>query len=139
MMLQAQLDVDNRVVPVRVAQIFPMADAQRHTVKVKVDLPQGVSAPGMYSKVLVPDYTAPSHTNPVIPSSAIRYNGSLPGVYVRGNDNKNHLRLIRVGEQLPGGYTTVLSGLQKGEDVLRDPPVGIAQGWTAPSTNGASR
>jgi multidrug efflux pump subunit AcrA (membrane-fusion protein) len=139
MMLQAQLDVDNRVVPVRVAQIFPMADAQRHTVKVKFDLPQGVSAPGMYSKVLVPDFSAPASTNPVIPSSAIRYNGSLPGVYVRGADKNNHLRLIRVGEQLPGGYTTVLSGLQAGEEVLRDPPVGISQGWTAPTTNGPSR
>jgi multidrug efflux pump subunit AcrA (membrane-fusion protein) len=139
MMLQAQLDVDNRIVPVRVAQIFPMADAQRHTVKVKFDLPQGVSAPGMFSKVLVPDFTAPARTNPVIPTSSIRYNGSLPGVYVRGENNANHLRLIRVGEQLPGGYTTVLSGLQPGEEVLRDPPVGIAQGWTAPSANGSNR
>ncbi len=138
MMLQAQLDVDNRIVPVRVAQIFPMADAQRHTVKVKFDLPQGVSAPGMYSKVLVPDFTAPARTNPVIPTSAIRYNGSLPGVYVRG-DGGNQLRLIRVGEQLPGGYTTVLSGLQPGEEVLRDPPVGISQGWTAPAEKGGGR
>ncbi len=131
MMLQAQLDVDNRVVPARVAQIFPMADAQRHTVKVKFDLPQGVSAPGMYSKVLVPDFTAPARTNPVIPSSSIRYNGSLPGVYVRAEDGSSQLRLIRVGESLPGGYTTVLSGLQAGEQVLRDPPVGISQGWAS--------
>ena len=93
----------------------------------------------MYSKVLVPDFTAPARTNLVIPSSAIRYNGSLPGVYVRGADKNNHLRLIRVGEQLPGGYTTVLSGLQAGEEVLRDPPVGISQGWTAPTANGPSR
>jgi len=135
-MLKAQLDVDNRIVPVRVAQIFPMADAQRHTVKVKFDLPQGVSAPGMYSKVLVPDLTAPARTNPVIPTSAIRYNGSLPGVYVHAPDGTNQLRLIRVGEQLPGGYTTVLSGLQPGEEVLRDPPVGIAQGWTGASPRG---
>ncbi len=40
MMLDAQLDVGSQIVPVRVAQIFPMADAQRHTVKVKFDLPQ---------------------------------------------------------------------------------------------------
>jgi multidrug efflux pump subunit AcrA (membrane-fusion protein) len=139
MMLQAQLDVDNRVVPVRVAQIFPMADIQRHTVKVKFDLPQGVSAPGMYAKVLVPDFTAPARTNPVIPTSSIRYNGSLPGVYVHASDGSNQLRLVRVGEQLPGGYTTVLSGLQAGEEVLRDPPVGIAKGWTAPSARGSER
>lgn len=139
MMLQAQLDVDNRIVPVRVAQIFPMADIQRHTVKVKFDLPQGVSAPGMYSKVLVPDFTAPARTNPVIPSSAIRYNGSLPGVYVRSDDGTYHLRLIRVGEQLPGGYTTVLSGLQKDEQVLRDPPIGITQGWATGQDEGPNR
>jgi multidrug efflux pump subunit AcrA (membrane-fusion protein) len=139
MMLQAQLDVDNRIVPARVAQIFPMADAQRHTVKVKFDLPQGVSAPGMYSKVLVPDFAAPARSNPVVPTSAIRYNGSLPGVYVRAQDGTHNLRLIRVGEQLPGGYTTVLSGLQPGEQVLRDPAVGIAKGWTKQSAKGPNR
>jgi multidrug efflux pump subunit AcrA (membrane-fusion protein) len=129
-MLQGQLDMDNRVVPVRVAQIFPMADMQRHTVKVKFDLPQGVSAPGMYAKVLIPDMMAPTRNNPIVPTSAIRYNGSLPGVYVRGADGSNQLRLVRLGEQLPGGFTSILSGLQPGEQVLRDPALGIAKEWT---------
>lgn len=133
MMLRAVLDVGDREVPVRVAQIFPMADAQRHTVTIKFDLPQGESAPGMYAKVLVPDFNAPAHPNPVIPSSAIRYNGSLPGVYVADEDGKPTLRLIRVGEQLAGGYSTVLSGLQAGERVLRNPPLGISAGWATPS------
>ncbi|MCG8428732.1 MAG: efflux RND transporter periplasmic adaptor subunit [Chromatiales bacterium] len=133
MMLQAQLDVGNQVVPIRVAQIFPMADAQRHTVKVKFDLPQGVSAPGMYAKVQVPDFTAPARNYPVIPSSAIRYNGSLPGVYV-SKDGKTELRLIRVGEKLDGGYTSVLSGLSEGEQILRNPSVGVSSGWTSSSS-----
>jgi multidrug efflux pump subunit AcrA (membrane-fusion protein) len=133
MMLNAELDVGNREpVPVRVAQIFPMADAQRHTVTIKFDLPQGVSAPGMYAKVLVPDFNAPARSNPVIPNEAIRYNGSLPGVYVKGDEGKPTLRLIRVGEKLPGGYTTVLSGLQAGERILRNPPLDISTGWTTP-------
>ncbi|MCP3869666.1 MAG: efflux RND transporter periplasmic adaptor subunit [Gammaproteobacteria bacterium] len=130
MMLQAQLDVGNQIVPVRVAQIFPMADAQRHTVKVKFDLPQGVSAPGMYAKVLVPDFTAPARNYPVIPVSALRYNGSLPGVYVMGPEGNPELRLIRVGESLEGGYVSVLSGLSEGERVLRDPGLGVSSGWT---------
>ncbi|MES9930900.1 MAG: efflux RND transporter periplasmic adaptor subunit, partial [Candidatus Thiodiazotropha sp. 6PDIVS] len=88
MMLRAELDVGDREVPVRVAQIFPMADAQRHTVTIKFDLPQGASAPGMYAKVLVPDFNAPARSNPIIPNTAIRYNGSLPGVYVEGEDGK---------------------------------------------------
>jgi len=130
MMLQTQLDVGNQIVPVRVAQIFPMADAQRHTVKVKFDLPQGVSAPGMYAKVLVPDFTAPARNYPVIPVSALRYNGSLPGVYVLGPEGAPELRLIRVGESLQGDYVSVLSGLSAGERVVSNPGVGVAAGWT---------
>jgi len=134
MMIHAELDVNRQRVPVRVAQIFPMADPQRHTVKIKFDLPQGVAEPGMYAKVLVPDFNAPARSNPVIPMSAIRYNGSLPGVYVLNEMGNAELRLIRVGEQVPGGLITVLSGLRPGERILADPPPGIAAGW---STQGA--
>jgi len=133
MMLQAQLDVGEQVIPVRVAQIFPMADARRHTVKVKFDLPQGVSAPGMYAKVLVPDFTAPARSYPVIPNSAVRYNGSLPGVYVVDAEGKRELRLIRVGER-QGEMISVLSGLREGERVLVNPSVTVSSGWTSPSS-----
>jgi len=131
MMLQAELDVGGQVVPVRLAQIFPMADAQRHTVRVKFDLPQGVSAPGMYTKVLLPDFTAPAREAPVIPTTAIRYNGSLPAVYVVGQSGTPELRMVRVGETLSGGFTTVLSGLVAGERILRNPPASLASGWSS--------
>ena len=131
MMIHAELDVNHQRVPVRVAQIFPMADPQRHTVKIKFDLPQGMAEPGMYAKVLVPDFNAPARSNPIIPASAIRYNGSLPGVYVLDEQGNAELRLIRVGEPVPGGLITVLSGLRPGERILADPPPGIAAGWSA--------
>ncbi len=130
MMIHAELDVNHQRVPVRVAQIFPMADPQRHTVKIKFDLPQGMAEPGMYAKVLVPDFNAPARSNPIIPASAIRYNGSLPGVYVLDEQGNAELRLIRVGEPVPGGLITVLSGLRPGERILADPPPGIAAGWS---------
>ncbi|NCA69918.1 MAG: efflux RND transporter periplasmic adaptor subunit [Sphingobacteriia bacterium] len=131
MMVQAELDPDNRRVPVRVAQIFPMADPQRHTVKIKFDLPQGVSEPGMYAKVLVPDLGAPARANPVIPTTAVRYNGSLPGVYVVNERGEPQLRLIRVGEELSGGMVTVLSGLRAGERVLSNPGPRVTAGWAS--------
>jgi multidrug efflux pump subunit AcrA (membrane-fusion protein) len=131
MMLQAELDVGGQMVPVRVAQIFPMADAQRHTIKVKLDLPQGMAAPGMYAKVLVPDLTAPAREAPVIPTTAIRYNGSLPAVYVVSQSGQAELRMIRVGENLSGGFTTVLSGLAAGERIIRNPPATISAGWSS--------
>ena len=130
MMVKAELDVNNRQIPVRVAQVFPMADPQRHTVKVKFDLPQGVSEPGMYAKVLIPDFTAPARANPVIPGSAIRYNGSLPGVYVLNDRGDPQLRLIRVGEEVSGGFVTVLSGLTAGERILANPGPRITAGWS---------
>jgi RND family efflux transporter MFP subunit len=125
------MGVDGHV-PVRVAQIFPMADPQRHTVKIKLDLPQGVSEPGMYAKVLVPDFGAPARVSPVIPRSAIRYNGSLPGVYVLDDDGKPQLRLIRLGEPAPDqdNAITVLSGLRAGERILANPGPGVAGGWS---------
>ncbi len=141
-MLRAELDVPARAragadpvddpgnVPVRVAQVYPMADPQRHTVKVKLDLPKGVSEPGMYAKVMVPDFNAPARVNPVVPRTAIRFNGSLPGVYVLDEDGNPHLRLIRVGEPTPRGGVTVLSGLRAGERILSNPGPGIATGWS---------
>ncbi len=146
MMLRAELDVqaqsasaapsDAGGVPVRVAQIFPMADPQRHTVKVKFDLPQGISEPGMYAKVLVPDFNAPARVNPVIPRSAIRFNGSLPGVYVLDENGNPQLRLIRVGEPTPKGGVTVLSGLRAGERILENPGPGVATGWSQDAGTG---
>lgn len=124
MMLQGELDVGSQVLPVRVAQIFPMADAQRHTVAIKFDLPQGVSAPGEYVKVRVPDFNSPAREAPVIPMTAVRYSGSLPGVCVQGQDGRPELRLIRVGEQVGNGMMTVLSGIQAGDRVLRSPGPG---------------
>ena len=129
MIVTAELDLHNRQVPVRVAQIFPVADSQRHTVTVKFDLPQGVSQPGMYAKVLIPDISAPARTNPVIPTSAIRYNGSLPGVYVLSDNGEPQLRLIRIGEDLSGGFVSVLSGLAAGERVLANPGPRVTAGW----------
>jgi len=130
MMLQAELDVNHRRIPIRVAQIFPMADPQRHTVKVKFDLPQGASEPGAYAKVLIPDFNAPERANPVIPLAAVRYNGSLPGVYVIDDAGNVQLRLIRVGEPVPNGFVTVLSGLRAGERVVSDPGPNVTSGWS---------
>jgi RND family efflux transporter MFP subunit len=122
--LDAEFDVGNEREQVRVAQIYPMADAERHTVKVKFDIPTGVSSPGMYAKIFVPDSTGPSSEILTIPTTAIIYNGSLPAVYIKGTNNKPELRLIRVGEKTEKqgkSKTAVLSGLRLGEEVSDDP------------------
>ncbi|MEJ2575660.1 MAG: efflux RND transporter periplasmic adaptor subunit [Gammaproteobacteria bacterium] len=119
----ASVDDHPEPIDVRVAQIFPMADARRHTIKVKLDLPQGVSQPGMYAKVQIPDRTATTADSqvPAIPTSAIRYRGSLPVVFLQNSEGEPELRLIREGRRLDNGMTTVLSGLAPGDRVYTNP------------------
>lgn len=143
--LNAELDIAQRRIPVLVAQIFPMADPQRHTVKVKFDLPEGYGEPGMYAKVMIPEFSSGKRPTPVIPESAVRYNGSLPGVYVIDEKGERDLRMIRVGEKVDcvdeRGYLTspdcitVLSGLAVGDCIDPDPQ-GRTNGWTGSDDSG---
>lgn len=124
MVLQDAATFDDHPEPVavRVAQVFPMADVRRHTIKVKFDIPQGVSKPGMYAKVLLPDTTGPVRNQlPVIPSTAIRYRGSLPVVYIQNAQGEPELRMIRQGKRLDNGMTMVLSGIAPGDRVYPNP------------------
>ena len=132
MVVPAMLDVGNAPVDARVAQIFPMADTQRHTVTVKFDLPKEVAGgPGMYAEVMIPDADAPVQELPVIPSSAIVWRGSLPAVFVHNQqNNRPELRLVRLGERVDGSSMTVLSGLRAGEQIYTSPPVGMSSNWS---------
>lgn len=131
----ATFDDHAEPVDVRVAQVYPMADVQRHTIKVKFDIPQGVSKPGMYAKISIPD--APvggaQKQSPAIPTTAIRYRGSLPIVYIRNMDGNPELRMIREGKRLPNGMTMILSGVAEGDRVYADPGPGI---MSLPAANG---
>ena len=114
--VDARLDVGNRRLTVRVAQIFPMADPQRHTVKVKLDLPpNSPAAPGMYAEIMVPDPTAPARNMLIVPAGAIIRRGSLPMVEVMTENNGRSLRVVRLGEYLDRNTVSILSGLRPGE------------------------
>jgi multidrug efflux pump subunit AcrA (membrane-fusion protein) len=136
MMLPVHLDVGDAYVDARVAQIFPVADPQRHTVTVKLDLPEGVpGGPGMYAEVMVPDHNAQVQTLPVIPESAVIWRGSLPAVYVVNNENQTQLRMVRLGDRLSGLRVSVLSGLQVGERIRMRPSAGEASSWAGGRAN----
>jgi len=120
---QAKLDDPKQtIVMARVAQVFPMADPTRHTVRVKLDLQPGAPAKaGMYAEVLVPQPMSDQGALPVIPVSAVVYRGGLPMVYVLDAQEQPRLLLLRLGEQF-GDTVTVLTGLQGGERILLRPP-----------------
>lgn len=114
----------------RVAQVYPVADAQQHTVKVKFDLPVGVTAgPGMYAEVLLPNAMDMRESMPSIPRNALVQRGSLPSVYVVNDQDTLALRVVRLGRSLPNDRVVVLSGVKAGERIVTSPPKAVASGW----------
>lgn len=118
-------------IQVRVSQVFPVANSQQHTVKVKMDLPLGApAAPGMYAQVSVANATSQQQAFPIIPESAIVQRGSLPSVFVFDpNTKKVSMKVVRVSRSATSGMRTVLSGLSEGEQIVVNPPATIISGW----------
>jgi len=115
-------DPKQTVVAARVAQVFPMADPTRHTVRVKLDLQEGAPAKaGMYAELLIPQPDSGQESSPVIPVDAVLYRGGLPMVYVLDANDQPRLHLLRLGEQY-GNTVSVLTGLRGGERILIEPP-----------------
>ncbi len=129
MVIPAMLDFNNQYVDVRLAQIYPIGNAKRHTITVKFDLPVGITAwPGTYAEVMLPDTGEDDEVLIEVPSSAVIKRGSLPIVYVIKN-NRRELRLVRLGASYAEGTITILAGLNPGEQVLINPSPGIISGW----------
>ena len=123
MIVQARLDVGDVEIPARVVQIFPVADPDRHTVTVKLELPQGApGGAGMYAEVMINDINAKVRELPVVPKEALVWRGSLPGIYVMNAKNKRELRLVRVGDEVGKDGIAILSGLQAGEQIYIPSP-----------------
>lgn len=129
MVVPAMLDFNHQYVDVRLAQIYPVGNAQRHTITVKFDLPIGISAwPGTYAEIMLPDDGESNETLIEIPTSAVIRRGSLPVVYAIKGDRRE-LRLVRLGASYAAGRVTVLAGLKIGDQLLLNPPAGVTSGW----------
>lgn len=127
----AYLGADGRMIPAKVAQIYPLANNSKHTVTVKFDLPIGTrGVPGMYAEVAIPVKSNQSTTSIVIPrSSILKHMGSLPSVLVMNEKNVAELHVIRLGKKVAGGkFYTVLSGLKSGDRIVDHPPKGWQPG-----------
>lgn len=119
MVFNARLDVGDVQTQVRVAQIYPIADEERHTVTVKMDLPPGAPAgAGMYAEVEIRDINAKVVNLPVVPVEALIWRGSLPGLYVMNEQNQREMRLVRTGDPVGTDSISILSGLRVGERIF---------------------
>ncbi len=130
-LVDVELDINHTFTKARVAQIYPVADKQKHTVTVKFDLPEGTpGGPGLYAEVTINDTTSANKPVPVIPKDAVLYRGSLPSVYILDDENKARMRLVRLGADYDATRVTVLSGISEGDRIISAPPKTIKSGWT---------
>lgn len=130
-LVDVKLDINNTYTKAKVAQIYPVADKQKHTVTVKFDLPEGTpGGPGLYAEVTINDTTVTQKPVPVIPKDAVLYRGSLPSVYILDENNRAKMKLIRLGSDYDELRVTVLSGIKEGDRIISAPPKTIKSGWT---------
>jgi len=124
-----KLDIANIVVNAALSQIYPIADNNKHSVKVKFDLPPNVPVlAGAYAEVEIFE-TVTGVLTPVLPESAIMWRSSLPSVFVINSEtNQTELRFVRLGEQVGKNKKSVLSGLKIGEKIVTNPNILMVSG-----------
>jgi len=124
-----KLDIANIVVESTLSQIYPIADNNKHSVKVKFDLPAGVPVlAGAYAEVEIFEIDSGILT-PIILESAIMWRSSLPSVFViNPQTNQTELRFVRLGEQVGKSKKSILSGLKIGEKIVTNPNILMVSG-----------
>lgn len=100
-------------------RIFPFADANTHTFRIRLGLAEGEHGiyPGMWVKVR---FMSGEEQALPVPATAIVRRSELTAVYVVHEDGTPRLRQIRLGRELPDGRFSVLAGLNPGERVVTD-------------------
>ncbi len=124
-----KLDIANIVVNATLSQIYPIADNNKHSVKVKFNLPANVPVlAGAYAEVEIFE-TDSGVLTPVLPEAAIMWRSSLPSVFViNPQTNQTELRFVRLGEQVGKNKKSVLSGLKIGEKIVANPNILMVSG-----------
>ena len=124
-----KLDIANIVVDATLSQIYPIADNNKHSVKVKFDLPAGAPVlAGAYAEVEIFE-TDSGVLTAVIPEVAIMWRSSLPSVFViNPKTSKTELRFVRLGDQVGKSKKSVLSGLKIGEKIVANPNILMVSG-----------
>jgi RND family efflux transporter MFP subunit len=99
---------------------LPAADAQTHTTRVRVNLPQSVAGayPGMFARV---HFTTGRAQKLVIPAAAVVRRSELTAVYVVSDGGAVRLRQIRLGEAAGEGGIEALAGLSPGDKIALEP------------------
>ena len=110
---------DGTVAETRAITVFPFADLESNTFKVRILLPRETRAlfPGMLVKI---GFVVGEKAELTVPKAAVIHRSEVTGVYVVLPGGHVHFRQIRLGRTLEEDYV-VLAGLTEGEPVALDP------------------
>lgn len=125
------VDIPGRGAPLPASkvQLLPAADAQSHTMELRVDLPKiSGLVPGLFARVLLPGTSLSRSSNAAltVPSSAVLRRAELTAVYVLDRNGKPLLRQVRLGAPM-NGDVEVLSGLNAGDRIALEPQLAARQ------------
>jgi RND family efflux transporter MFP subunit len=124
---QAVVYVDGKRVESTGLTLFPSAEPQTNTFRVRIELPRRVQglAPGMFVKVgLVTGATDLL----LVPRAAIVERSEMRAVYVVAPDGRVSLRQVRLGH-VRGDQIEILAGLIAGDTIARDPAAAAARAY----------
>ena len=99
--------------------VFPAAASGSNTVRVRVELPEGVEGlyPGMFVKA---GFRSVAPVALRVPASGVVRRSEVTAVYVVSDGGQVRLRQVRLGREL-GDEVEVLAGLSAGERIAADP------------------
>jgi RND family efflux transporter MFP subunit len=125
---------DGRRIDAREVVVFPFADPQTHTFRVRVELPEAETGlhPGMTVKTA---FALAESQRITVPLSALVRRSEVTAVYVVGDDGRVALRQLRLGHR-NDDRVEVLSGLAAGERIAADPVAALQ--WLAARRGDAS-
>ncbi len=124
---RVKIDTLQKLVLAELVQIYPIADSNTHSIKVKFNLPKNTNVmPGIYAEIELTSLALA--TMLIIPKSAILWRLSLPSVFIVNKFNKTELKFIRLGSSIDNNNITVLSGIKKGQRIVTNPDAFITSG-----------
>jgi RND family efflux transporter MFP subunit len=116
---KAVVYVDGKRIESTGLTLFPSAEPQTNTFRVRIELPKGVQglAPGMFVKVGLVTGEADLL---LVPRVAVVERSEMRAVYVVAPDGRLSLRQVRLGH-VRGDQIEILAGLVAGDVVALDP------------------
>jgi RND family efflux transporter MFP subunit len=116
---RAAVYVDSRRIEASALTLYPSAQPETNTFRMRIELPQGVQglAPGMFVKV---GLVTGEVNLMLVPRSSVVERSEMRAVYVVAPGGRVSLRQVRLGRPR-GDQVEVLAGLAAGEAIALDP------------------